>query len=98
MYLLPLLDVMGNQPGWLLNILDDGHEDEVHMGIEGFLEERCHSVIWFAVGWEWWWVSCWGGGFCGAFTLTRLVHVALFSLIVDLDGLSNLTRSKAKDV
>jgi hypothetical protein len=32
------------------------------------------------------------------FTLTRLVHMALFSLVVDLDGLSNLTRSKAKDV
>ncbi len=68
------------------------------MGIEGFLEEWCHSIIWFAVGWEWWWVSCWGGGFYGTFTLTRLVHVALFSIFFDLDVLSNSTRREVDKI
>jgi hypothetical protein len=55
------------------------------MGVEEFLEEWCHSANRIAVRWEWWWVFCWGGGFCGIITLTRLVHMALFSIVIDLD-------------
>ncbi len=40
----------------------NGHEDNVSPGVERFLGEWFHSVNWFKVGWECWWVSCWGGG------------------------------------
>ncbi len=69
--------------------LDNGHENEVRMCVEGFLGERFHSVNRFAIRWEWWWDSCWGGDFCGLFTLMRLVHVAFFSFIFELDVLLN---------
>ncbi len=62
------------------------------MSIEGFLGKRFQSVNWIAIGWEWRWDSCWGGDFCGSLTLTRLVHVAFFSFVVDLDVLSNLAQ------
>ncbi len=67
----------------------------MHKCVEGFLGEQYHSVNRFAIGWEWWRVSCWGGGFHGSFTLTRLVHVAFFSFVIDLDVLLNLLQSEA---
>jgi hypothetical protein len=71
--------------------LDNGHEDEVRMSVEGFLGKRFHSVDRLAIRWEWRWDSCWGGGFCGSFTLMRLVQVAFFSFVVGLDVLLNST-------
>ncbi len=72
--------------------LDKGHEDKERTCIEGFLGEQFHSVNWFAIRWEWWWDSCCGGCFCRSFTLTRLVHVAFFSFVIDLDMLLNLAQ------
>jgi hypothetical protein len=73
-YLLPLLEdgkaarLVTEQHAGDLN---NGHEDEVRTCVEGFLGKRFQSVNQFAIGWEWRWNSCWGGGFCGMFTLTR---------------------------
>jgi hypothetical protein len=39
-----------------------------------------------------------GKMFCGSFTLTRLVNVAFFSFVVDLDALTNLARCEASKV
>ncbi len=88
------------KPAWLVaeqHAIDlyNGHEDNVHTSVEEFFGKQFHSVNWFAIRREWRWVSRWGGGFCGLFTLTRLVHVAFFGFVLDLDVLSNLAWCEA---
>jgi hypothetical protein len=55
MYLLPLLEVMGKWPNWLLNnmseILMMVMKTKLRTSVEGFQGKRFHSVNRFANGW-----------------------------------------------